>query len=74
MMETNDRPCLHALVAYFSPGFGLLTEPKVLPLDDAMDYRHYGFTILVDPMDERDLATWERYQRATQSSRKWWDR
>lgn len=73
-MEHEARPQLHALVAYFCPPFGVMTEPKVMRLEDAAEFAQFGFTVLVDPEDERDLATWERLQRvAIQPKRKWFD-
>lgn len=59
----GGKPILHALVGYFCPPFGLVSEPRVMPLEDAVDFHDWGFWVLVDPADERDLATWERAQR-----------
>lgn len=69
-MEIDDRPHLHCLVGFMSPAFGLIGEPKVMPLEDAIDYARFGFTILVDPADERDLAMYENRQRAVVRSAK----
>ena len=67
-METDDRPRLHALVAWFSPTFGVLGDPlvwpNVMPLEDAVDYALAGAVVLVDPQDEQDLAMYERLVRA----------
>ena len=60
----DDRPVLHALVAFVSPAFGLMSEPRILPLEDAVDYARFGFTVLVDPADERELVMWEAIQRS----------
>lgn len=75
-METDAKPHLHALVAWFSPAFGLIGEPKVMPLEDAINYARVGFVFLVDPADERDLAMYENRERAVQSmaARKRFDR
>ena len=75
-MEYESKPHLHALVAFYCPAVGLLTEPKVMPLEDAVDYARFGFTVLVDPADERDLAMWERLQRAvaTPNPKRWFER
>lgn len=62
-MDAESRPPVHCLVAWFSPVFGLVGEPKVMPLEDAADYAQAGWAVLVDPADERDLATFERAQR-----------
>lgn len=74
-MDCEARPQLHALVGYFCPVFGLLTEPKILPLEDAVDYARFGFCVLVDPQDERDLAMYERLQRAcnVRPAKKWYE-
>ncbi len=66
-MEHEARPALHALVAFWSDPFGLVSEPRVMPLEDAVDYLRFGFAVLVDPEDERDLAMFERLERATQT-------
>ena len=58
------RPKLHGLVCYFSPVFGCVTVPQVMPLELAVDYQRAGFAVLVDPADERDLAMYERLERA----------
>lgn len=67
----DDRPILHALVAYVSPAFGLVSQPRMMPLDEAVDYARFGFTVIVDPQDQSDLQRWEQVQRShlTQSSR-----
>ena len=73
-MIDDDRPHLHCLVAYVSPVFGLVSEPRVMPLEDAVDYAHAGFAVLVDPQDERDLAMYERLERAAPRKSKVWYR
>lgn len=67
----SDRPILHALVAYLSPVFGLVSEPRVMPLEEAVDFARAGFAVIVDPQDQSDLQRWEQVQRSllTQSSR-----
>lgn len=68
----NDRPILHALVCYFSPAFGLCSDPRVMPLEEAVDFQRVGFVVLVDPGDESDLARWEQIQRSlTTRARSW---
>ena len=68
----SDRPHLHALVAFFSPVFGLVSDPRVMPLEDAVDYQTAGFIVLVDPQDQEDLARWEQVQRSlTMRARSW---
>ena len=73
-MEYESRPHLHALVAFVDPDFGIIrTDPKMMPLEDAVDFARYGFVILLDPQDEQDLAMWERLQRAlAQPKRRAW--
>ncbi len=73
-MEYESRPHLHALVAFFCAPFGLMSEPKVMPLEDAVDYARFGFVVLVDPQDERDLAMWEILERSSKPRTKWFER
>lgn len=72
----DSRPILHALVAWYSPAFGVLGDPtlwpKVMPLEDAVDYARAGAVVLVDPQDERDLAMHERLLRAVAPRRRKW--
>lgn len=74
-MLYESRPHLHALVAFYSPPFGFLSEPRVMPLEDAADYARFGFIVLVDPADERELAMWEILDRSLKppSTRKWFE-
>lgn len=69
----TDKPILHALVAYVSPVFGVVGEPRMMPLEEALDYATVGFAVLVDPMDEAELVRWEQLQRAMTTHRKWYD-
>jgi hypothetical protein len=62
-MRYETRPRLTALVGFFAPPHGVITKMRILPLEEAVGFVRFGFTILVDPADERDLATWEREQR-----------
>ena len=74
-MLYEGRPRISCLVAFYCAPFGLLTEPKVMPLEDAADYARYGFVVLVDPQDQQDLAMWEILERTTTAPRrKWFDR
>jgi len=68
-MEHESRPKVTALVAYFCPPFGCVTEPRVMPLEDAADFAQFGFAVLVDPQDEADLVRYEQLQRVTR--RRW---
>jgi hypothetical protein len=70
----DDRPVLHCLVAFVSPAFGLCSEPRVMPLEDAADYARFGFSVIVDPQDQSDLQRWEQIQRSLvqQSRRRTW--
>ena len=73
-MDAAQRPHLHALVGYWSDVFGLCSEPRVMPLEDAVDFaRIKGFVIFVDPADERELAAHERLERmlSAKRNRKW---
>lgn len=68
----SDRPRLSAIVAFFSPVFGLVSEPRIMPLEDAIDYQRVGFTVLVDPGDEADLVRWEQLQRGLTTRARGW--
>lgn len=68
----SDKPVLHALVAYFSPAFGLVSDPRIMPLEDAVDFQRAGFVVFVDPSDEADLARWEQIQRSLTPKRRSW--
>lgn len=68
----SDKPVLHALVAYFSPAFGLCSDPRVMPLEEAVDFQRAGFVVLVDPADERDLTHWEMVQRSLAPKKRSW--
>ena len=77
-MDPDERPHLHALVAWFSPTFGVLGDPliwpKIMPLEDAVDYARAGAVVLVDPADECDLAIYECWRRALHGpKRRWYD-
>jgi len=63
-METRDRPVIHVLVAYFSPAFGVISAPRLMPLEDAVDYARYGFTVIPDPFDLEDLTRYEQILRS----------
>lgn len=90
-MDCDERPKIRALVACFSPVFGVvghgpvaLTDsvpeahvwPKLIPLEEAVDYMQGGFAVLIDPQDERDLAMHERLERAMAEKPKyhWYER
>ena len=72
-MPYESKPHLHALVAFWCAPFGLMDDPRVMPLEDAADYARFGWAVLVDPQDERDLAMWERLERASAPKRRWFD-
>ena len=78
-----DRPVIRCLVCWFSPVFGVIDVsdaipderawPKVVSLEEAADLARAGFSVLVDPQDERDLAMYERFMRSC-ASPKWFER
>ena len=81
-----DRPPIRCLVCWFSPVFGVIggrdvsdaipdasVWPKVVSLEEAADLARAGFSVLVDPQDERDLAMYERFMRSCVSP-KWFER
>lgn len=63
-MDVDDgRPALTALVGFYCHPFGLIRPPRIVSLEDAVDFQRFGFTVMVDPSSEADLATWERHHR-----------
>lgn len=73
-MDPDDRPTIRALVGWWSPAFGILGDPllwpRVMSLEDAADYARAGATVMLDPFDLEDFATWERMQRMLETPRK----
>lgn len=84
----SERPVVRALVCCFSPAFGVVGKrgldpdgvpdprgwPRVVTLEEAVNYALAGFAVLVDPADERDLAMYERLERATTPRKTWFER
>jgi len=68
----SDKPILHALVAYFSPVFGLVSDPRIMPLEEAVDYQRVGYVVFVDPGDEEDLVRWEQVERSRTVKKRGW--
>ena len=62
-MDGLDRPAIRALVAYWSPAFGLIKAPLLCSLEDAVQYHALGFAVLVDPADEAAFRDWQEQQR-----------
>ncbi len=72
-----------AMVGYFAPPFGLVKEPRIMPLEHAASFRPLtnpndppsrgGFYILVDPGIEEDLVRWEQVERSRTGRRRWLD-
>ena len=58
-----DRPTIRTLVGWYEEPFGLI-RAKVVTLEEAVDYQQFGAWVFVDPIDEQDLATYEREQRS----------
>ena len=69
-MSTLGRPTLHALVGLYEEPIGLIGDGLIVTLEDAIDYQRLGFWVLVDPMEEADLATYERQQRMMLATRR----
>lgn len=69
MDQCGDRPILTALVGWYVHPLGLIWS-KVVTLGDAAHYRALGFNVLVDPVKQIDLATWERWQHAIEKAAK----
>lgn len=74
IVMADDRPRVRCLVSLeIHPG--VFTASAVVGLELAAELRGKGYAVLVDPADERDLATWERYQRSLRThSKKWYER
>ena len=61
-MDGLDRPAIRALVAYWSPAFGLVRSPLLCSLEEAAQYHRLGFMVLVDPADEAAFTHWTEQQ------------
>jgi hypothetical protein len=60
------------LVGYFSPVFGLCNTPRMMPLEEAVEYQRLGFVVFVDPQDEAELVRWEQIQRSLTTRARGW--
>ena len=70
-----ERPGIRALVSYpMTPDPVMWTDAGVVSLELAAELQTRGYMVLVDPADERDLAMWERLQRAAPPKRKWFEK
>lgn len=69
-----DRPMIRCLVS-FPVRQDLWSDPFVVSLEIAAELAPKGYLVLVDPADERELAMWERLQRAMQQppKRRWFE-
>ena len=67
-----DKPAIRCLVS-----FPIGSDPRswtaaaVVSLELAAELQTHGHMVLVDPADERELAMWERLERAAPPKRKW---
>jgi hypothetical protein len=64
----DRRPVIQCFVAYPLGDFEF-TEPALVSLEVAEELFTRGYTVLTDPQDEIDLATWERMHRWITSRR-----
>jgi hypothetical protein len=62
-MLSDLRPVLHALIGWYAEPMGLIGTAKIVTLEEAIEYQQFGAWVLVDPIDEIDLATYEREHR-----------
>lgn len=69
----SDRPVLNCLVGFISPVFGLVNQPRLMTLEDSLEYARLGFSVIVDPFDASDLARWEQIERSKTTRRRWLD-
>lgn len=74
-MARYGRPTIRALVSFpLSAQPERWSEPAWVSLELAAELQTRGYVVLVDPADERELAMWERLQRAVAPPRKWFER
>ena len=76
-MDAAVRPVIRCLVSFpVEPHPEWYTEPALVCLDVAAELQTRGYMVLVDPSDERDLAMYERLERAVnqQRSKRWFER
>lgn len=64
--DVDDRPAILALVAYFAAPFGVMSEMRLVTLDEAAMWHEMSpnYVVLVDPESEIAFANWERRQRS----------
>lgn len=73
IVMADDRPRVRCLVSLeICPG--VFTDSAECSLELAAELRGKGYAVLVDPADERDLASWERFQRSLRTQSKKWFR
>ncbi len=53
-----------ALVGYLQEPYGLMGTPRLVTLEEAESFSHYGWTVMVDPWVREELIRWERWDRA----------
>ena len=71
-----ERPILRCLVAFaVEPNPDWYTDAAVVSLELAAELKERGWMVLLDPQDERDLAMYERFERATKTTpkKKWFE-
>lgn len=75
-MDPEERPVLFCFVSYpIEPDPDWWTEPALVPLTSAEELKQRGWIVVgPDPQDERDLAMYERLQRACPKKKAWFER
>ncbi len=68
----EDRPTVRALVGWMLPNGEFVVRKNVVSLEQAADYAQYGWAVLVDPMDESQLARWNQLHRTPEQPRRKW--
>lgn len=74
-MDATARPAVHVLVGWLEDHMGLISQPKAMLLEEAVEYARLGFVVMRDPFDLDDLTRYEQIERSRiQSKSKWFER
>jgi hypothetical protein len=67
----DPRPTLRCLVAWPLPNGDHIVRRSVVTLDDAAQFRAFGWHLLIDPASEQELARWEQLHRPHPKWQRW---